>query len=66
MNRRDKDGPRGKQSAQTPKPANDDERLDEALKESFPASDPPAPTHPDITGWDRKDEEADEKNRRKR
>lgn len=30
----------------------EDKKLDEALDESFPASDPPAPAHPDVTGWD--------------
>ena len=46
-------------------PATDDERLDEALKETFPASDPPAPTHPDITGWDLDDKKADQKRRKR-
>jgi len=32
-----------------------EDRLDEALDESFPASDPPAPAHPDVTGWDADD-----------
>lgn len=41
-----------------PNPDDEDEKLDEALKESFPASDPPAPAHPDITGWDKKDDAA--------
>jgi hypothetical protein len=64
MNRHDKGRPRGANPAQTPQAANDDERLDEALEETFPASDPPAPTHPDITGWDVKDrEEGDDKPR---
>jgi hypothetical protein len=35
-----------------PDPDSKDDRLDEALEESFPASDPPAPAHPDVTGWD--------------
>jgi hypothetical protein len=35
-----------------PDPDDKDDQLDEALEESFPASDPPAPAHPDVTGWD--------------
>lgn len=50
---------------ETPNPANDDERLDEALEESFPASDPPAPAHPDITGWDLDDKDKDDKARKR-
>ena len=30
----------------------EDEKLDEALQESFPASDPPQPAQPGVTGWD--------------
>ncbi len=36
--------------------ANENAKLDEALKESFPASDPPDVTQPGVTGWDLKDE----------
>jgi hypothetical protein len=32
--------------------ANENAKLDEALKESFPASDPPESTQPGVTGWD--------------
>jgi hypothetical protein len=39
-----------------PDPDDASEKLDEALQESFPASDPPAPAHPDVTGWDLDDE----------
>jgi hypothetical protein len=39
-----------------PNPDDEDEKLDEALQESFPASDSPAPAHPNVTGWDIKDE----------
>jgi hypothetical protein len=35
-----------------PDPEDEDEKLDEALQESFPASDPPAAAHPGVTGWD--------------
>ena len=41
-----------KRGAQGPDPDDADQKLDEALEESFPASDAPAPAHPDITGWD--------------
>ncbi len=64
MSERDKAGARD--GKPLPKPANDDERLDEALKETFPASDPPASTHPGVTGWDVEDEKADGEKRRKR
>jgi hypothetical protein len=40
-----------------PDPANENELLDEALEESFPASDPPQPAQPGVTGWDLDDEE---------
>ncbi len=40
--------------------ANDDKKLDEALKESFPASDPPEVTQPGVTGWDLTEEEKKE------
>jgi hypothetical protein len=57
MDRRDESNRRGFKEPHLPKAANDDEQLDEALKESFPASDPPAPAHPDVTGWDLEDHE---------
>ena len=37
--------------------ANENAKLDEALKESFPASDPPQSTQPGVTGWDLTEEE---------
>ena len=52
--RPEKDLRRGK--AETARRPDEEERLDEALDESFPASDPPAPAHPDVTGWDADDE----------
>lgn len=33
-------------SAEKKKPADEDRQLDEALEDSFPASDPPAPAQP--------------------
>jgi hypothetical protein len=39
-----------------PDPDDKQEQLDKALEDSFPASDPPAPAHPDVTGWDVDDE----------
>jgi len=35
-----------------PESGNQDDKLDQALKDSFPASDPPQPAQPGITGWD--------------
>jgi hypothetical protein len=64
MSERDKPGVKSRPVTRR-NPANDDERLDEALKETFPASDPPAPVHPNITGWDLDEAKAeDEKGRR--
>jgi hypothetical protein len=40
-----------------PDPDDKDDKLEEALEDSFPASDPPQPTQPGVTGWD-----AEEKN----
>jgi hypothetical protein len=45
-----------------PDPDSQEELLDEAIEESFPASDPPASTQP-ATGWVEADE--DEKESRK-
>jgi hypothetical protein len=42
-----------------PDPDDEDEKLDEALEETFPASDPPAPAHPDVTGWDVEDDKGE-------
>lgn len=46
-------GERGR-SWQSDRPDSDnpDEKLDKALEDSFPASDPPAPAQPGITGWE--------------
>jgi len=40
-----------------PDPDSDDDKLDQALKDSFPASDPPEPAQPGVTGWDLTEEE---------
>jgi hypothetical protein len=40
-----------------PDPDSEDDRLDQALKDSFPASDPPEPAQPGVTGWDLTEEE---------
>ena len=44
-------------------PVHDDEddKLNQALKDSFPASDPPQPAQPGVTGWDVKDKEKKDK-----
>ncbi len=39
-----------------PDPDDKKEKLDEALVDSFPASDPPQPAQPGVTGWDADDE----------
>jgi hypothetical protein len=38
--------------SERPDPADEDDKLDTALQDTFPASDPPAPAQPDVTGWD--------------
>lgn len=49
-------GRKGKNwQSRRPDPASPNEKLDTALEDSFPASDPPAPAQPSITGWDKKD-----------
>lgn len=35
-----------------PDPDSEDDKLDQALKDTFPTSDPPQPTQPGVTGWD--------------
>ena len=35
-----------------PDPDSQDDKLDQALKDSFPASDPPEAAQPGVTGWD--------------
>jgi hypothetical protein len=44
-------------------PVHDDEddKLNQALKDSFPASDPPQATQPGVTGWDVKDKDDKQK-----
>lgn len=39
-----------------PDPTDRDDELQQALKDSFPASDPPQPAQPGVTGWDADDE----------
>jgi hypothetical protein len=39
-----------------PDPTDKDDKLQQALKDSFPASDPPQPAQPGVTGWDADDE----------
>lgn len=43
--------------SRSPVPHDDDDKLDQALKDSFPTSDPPQAAQPGVTGWDLKDEE---------
>jgi hypothetical protein len=53
---------------QSRSPVHDDEddKLNQALKDSFPASDPPQPAQPGVTGWDVKDKDEKEKKKAKR
>jgi hypothetical protein len=50
-------GSKGK-NWQSPRPDPDDpdDKLERALEDSFPASDPPQPAQPGVTGWDLDDE----------
>jgi hypothetical protein len=43
--------------SRSPVPHDDDDKLNQALKDSFPASDPPQPAQPKVTGWDLTEEE---------
>ena len=38
--------------SRSPDPDSADDKLQQALKDSFPASDPPQPAQPGVTGWD--------------
>ena len=38
-----------------PEPGNEDDKLDQALKDTFPTSDPPQPAQPGVRGWDLED-----------
>ena len=38
--------------SRSPDPDDEDDKLNQALKDSFPASDPPQPAQPGVTGWD--------------
>ncbi len=35
-----------------PECVKEDDKLDQALKDTFPTSDPPQPAQPGVTGWD--------------
>ncbi len=50
--------------SRSPDPDDKDDKLNQELKDSFPASDPAQSVQPGVTGWDLTDEE--EKERRKR
>jgi hypothetical protein len=59
-------GMKGKSwQSRRPDPDDKDAKLEEALEDSFPASDPPQPAQPGVTGWDAEDE-IDEKAGKKR
>ena len=46
-------GEKGKSwQSRSPDPDDKDDKLKQALKDSFPASDPPQPAQPGVTGWD--------------
>ncbi|MGH6925134.1 MAG: hypothetical protein ACRED5_15480 [Propylenella sp.] len=47
--------------SRTPDPEDKDDQLNQALKDSFPASDPPQPAQPGVTGWDLMDEDKKKK-----
>jgi hypothetical protein len=42
--------------SRSPDPKDKDDKLNQALKDSFPASDPPQPAQPGVTGWDAEDD----------
>ncbi len=48
-----------------PDPNDPDDKLQQALKDSFPASDPPQPAQPGVTGWDVSDETVEKSGRRR-
>lgn len=50
--------------SRSPDPEDKDDQLNQALKDSFPASDPPQPAQPGVTGWDAKDKEKLEQQKR--
>ena len=43
--------------SRSPVPHDEDDKLNQALKDSFPASDPPQSAQPGVTGWDHEDKE---------
>jgi hypothetical protein len=59
-------GERGKSwQSRSPDPEDKDDQLNQALKDSFPASDPPQPAQPGVTGWDLTEEERKAQDRNK-
>lgn len=44
-----------------PDPDDPEDKLEKALEDSFPASDPPAPAQPKATGWEVLEEEEKKK-----
>ena len=50
--------------SRSPDPEDKDDQLNQALKDSFPASDPPQPAQPGVTGWDLTDEEKKKQEKR--
>lgn len=50
--------------SRSPDPDDKDDQLNQALKDSFPASDPPQAAQPGVTGWDLTDAEKKEQQNR--
>lgn len=48
-----------------PDPDDEDDKLESALQDSFPASDPPQPAQPGVTGWDTGEDSASSGSRKK-
>jgi hypothetical protein len=47
-----------------PDPDDEDDKLESALEDSFPASDPPAPAAPTATGWEAVDKDKKAQNKK--